>query len=124
VTTMEKVEIDPVILELCKKVTRKRARTVIDHIIAHGSVSTEELQEVHGYDHPPRAIRDVREEGIPLVTRKAISQRTGRAIAMYSFDSPDKIKSGRIGGRKAFSKAFKEALIKKYGERDALTFDM
>ena len=119
---MNRYSIDPRILALCERVTRKRARTVIDHIIAHGFITTEELKETYGYDHPPRAIRDVREEGIPLITDSVIN-KSGRKIGAYRFDSPDNIKNGRIGGRKAFSKAFKEALIKKYDSRDAITGD-
>ena len=61
-------DIDPRILVLCAKVTAKRARTVIDHLLKHGSVTTEELQSIYGYDHPPRAIRDVRECDIPIET--------------------------------------------------------
>ncbi|ASE02761.1 HNH endonuclease [Salmonella enterica subsp. enterica serovar Fluntern] len=118
---MNKHSIDPRILALCGKVTRKRARTVLDHLIEYGFITTEDLQETYGYDHPPRAIRDVREEGIPLETYSTISNRTGRKIAAYRFDNPDKIKNGRIGGRRAFSKAFKEALIERYGSRDAIT---
>lgn len=49
---------------LCATVTAKRPRTVIDHILKHGYVTTEELKEQYGYDHPPRAARDVREQGI------------------------------------------------------------
>ncbi|MGR2856594.1 HNH endonuclease [Erwinia sp. 1181_3] len=94
---------------------------MIDHIIEHGFITTEDLQETYGYDHPPRAIRDVREEGIPLETYSTINNRSGRKIAAYRFDSPDKIKNGRIGGRKSFSKKFKESLIRKYDSRDALT---
>ncbi len=59
----------PRILEMCAAVTAKRARAVIDHILAHGSVSTDDLQDM-GYTHPPRAARDVREQGIPLDTLK------------------------------------------------------
>ena len=55
-------------LDLLHSVTAKRPKTVIDHILAHGCITTQELQEVYGYDHPPRAIRDVREYGIPIVT--------------------------------------------------------
>lgn len=114
-------KIDPRILALCKKVTGKRPRTVIDHIIEHGSITTEELKSVYGYDHPPRAIRDVREAGIPLETFFVTSKETGRQIGAYRFDSPDKIKKGRIEGRKAFSKKFRDALIERYGPRDAIT---
>lgn len=113
--------VDPRILALCEKVTKKRARTVIDHILEHGHITTEDLQDRYGYDHPPRAARDVREEGVPLETFKLVSNRTGRKIAAYRFADPADIKRGRIGGRKAFSKAFKDALIERYGEFDALT---
>lgn len=118
---MDKQTVDPRILALCEKVTKKRPRTVIDHILAHGHITTEELQETYGYDHPPRAARDVREEGVPLETFRIVSNRTGRKIGAYRFADPAKIKRGRIGGRKAFSKAFKEALLERYGEFDALT---
>ena len=114
-------DVDPRILALCEKVTAKRPRTVIDHIIEHGSVTTEELQSLYGYDHPPRAIRDVRECGIPIKTSRVLSTKTGRRIAAYRFDSPDKIVRGRIGGRKAFSKRFRDALIERHGSRDAIT---
>ncbi|UBM11905.1 hypothetical protein [Cupriavidus metallidurans] len=118
---MENKNIDPRILALCEKVTKKRPRTVIDHILEHGHVTTEELQEIYGYDHPPRAARDVREEGVPLETFPIDSNRTGRKIGAYRFADPAQIKQGRIGGRKAFSKAFKDALIERYGEIDTLT---
>ena len=49
-------------------VKNKRARIVIEHILQHGSISTEELKALYGYNHPPRAAKDVRDEGIPLIT--------------------------------------------------------
>ena len=42
-------------LELLESVEAKRPRTVIDHILAHGYVTTEDLKERYGYNHPPRA---------------------------------------------------------------------
>ena len=56
-------------------VTAKRPRTVIEHILAHGYVTTEELRDKYGYNHPPRAARDVREQGIPLETFPIRSRR-------------------------------------------------
>lgn len=114
-------EIDPRILALCEKVTAKRPRTVIDHILQHGHITTEDLQTLYGYDHPPRAARDVRENGVPLETFKITSERTGRKIAAYRFGDPSKIRRGRVGGRKAFSKPFRDALIARYRSRDAIT---
>ena len=78
---MSNHELDPRILALCEKVTAKRPRTVIDHILKHGHITTEELQTLYGYDHPPRAARDVLESGVPLETFKTTSERTGRQIA-------------------------------------------
>jgi hypothetical protein len=117
---MENSAVDPSILELCAKVTAKRARAVIDHILQHGGVSTDELQDM-GYTHPPRAARDVREQGIPLETYKVRSEKSGRMIGAYRFADPATIKGGRIGGRRAFSKAFKEALIERYGSADTIS---
>lgn len=117
---MSNFTVHPQIAALCKKVTAKRARAVIDHILTHGSVSTDELQDM-GYTHGPRAARDVREEGIPLETIKVRSDKSGRMIGAYTFADPSKIKGGRIGGRRAFSKAFKESLVAKYGSADTIT---
>ncbi|MBI3677354.1 MAG: HNH endonuclease [Proteobacteria bacterium] len=113
--------LSPEFLSLCKSVNAKRARTVIDHILKHGVITNEDLSEQYGYDHPPRAIRDVRENGIPLVTHKIKSPKTGRKIGAYTFDDLANVKRGRIGGRKAFSKQFKQLLIDTYGARDAFT---
>lgn len=113
-------QIDPKILALCEKVTAKRPRAVIDRIIEFGFATTEDLQTM-GYDHPPRAARDVRENGVPLETFKVRSDRTGRMIAAYKFADPSQIKSGRIGGRTAFSKQFRNKLLEMYGEKDAIT---
>src|SRR5471030_3213195 len=89
--------------DACVATTAKRARTVIHHILAHGQITTEELSELYNYDHPPRAVRDVRENGIPLETYFVTSPKTGRKIAAYKFADPTKMVAGRVGGRKAFS---------------------
>ncbi|PWB94980.1 HNH endonuclease [Methylosinus sporium] len=114
----------PELVALCKKVTAKRARTVIDHILKHGIITSEDLSDTYGYDHPPRAIRDVRENGIPLLTTLVRSFKTGRQIGAYTFDDISRIKNGRIGGRRAFSKQFKRELIDLYGPRDAITTEV
>jgi len=53
------------ILDIAKTVTGKRSRVVVDHILRHGNITTEDLEN-YGYKHPPGAIRDVREQGLPL----------------------------------------------------------
>lgn len=118
---MARNKVSPEILRLCEKITAKRPRTVIDHIIEFGHVTSEELATIHGYDHPPRAVRDVREHGIPIETFRVNSTDTGRPIAAYRFGDPSQIKRGRIGGRKTFSKKFKEQLVERYESRDAFT---
>lgn len=114
-------EVDPRIRALCEEITAKRPRTVVDHILRHGQITTDELRSIYGYSHPPRAARDVRESGIPLETFSVVSQETGRPIAAYRFGDPEDIKHGRLQGRKAFSKQFRDALISRYESRDAFT---
>lgn len=104
-----------------KSVTAKRARVVIDHILEHGHITTEELKEKYGYGHPPRAAKDVRDEGIPLETF-AVKGRDGRTIAAYHFGDPSAVRRGFLGGRRAFSKAFKAALVEASGSRCQICF--
>ncbi|HLB12215.1 MAG TPA: HNH endonuclease [Dehalococcoidia bacterium] len=97
-------------LERLRAVTSKRPRTVIEHIVTHGFITTEELETLYGYKHPPRAARDVREQGIPLETFR-VKNTEGRTIAAYRFADPAKVRRGGLGGRKIFSKEFKKSLI-------------
>jgi hypothetical protein len=105
----------------CMEVKAKRPRTVIHHILQHGFITTEELSERYGYDHPPRAVRDVRENGIPLETFSVTSTKTGRKIAAYRLMERSEIIGSRVGGRKAFSKQFKGLLVERYGAKSAMT---
>ena len=57
-------------------------RTVIDHLFEFGSINTEELQELYGYTHPPRAIRDVREAGIPIESRRVVHDQICSATSV------------------------------------------
>jgi hypothetical protein len=100
-------------------VTGKRARIVVDHIIKHGSITTDDLKEKYGYDHPPRAIKDVSDQGIPLV-KSIVRKSDGKRMAEYRFGDLDNITAGRVGGRASFPKAFKESLVAAYGSKCAL----
>ncbi len=117
----KKADLPKAFLEKLKTVTAKRAKTVIDHILKHGHITTEELSKKYGYDHPPRAARDVRELGIPLETFR-ITGTHGRKIGAYKFGDPAKIKGGKLGGRKAWPKNFKNQLVEIYGSRCAICF--
>lgn len=97
-------------LRLVKQITNKRARVVIDHIIEHGFITTEELETRYGYNHPPRAARDVREAGIPLETFRIKSKRSNRTIAAYRFGDQTQLQIERIKGRIASPKKFKKQL--------------
>ncbi|WP_148044733.1 HNH endonuclease [Stagnimonas aquatica] len=107
---------DKRILEAAKRVTRKRAKTVIDHIIKHGRITTEELLHTYGYKHAPRAAMDVKDEGIPVIRIKA-KDKDGKEIAAYVFGDPDKVEGHKQGGRKVFSKSFKIKLIESNGAK-------
>jgi len=105
--------------ELQRLVGSKRARIVIEHIAEHGFITTEELERDYGYNHPPRAARDVREAGIPLVTFRVTSS-DGRSIAAYKFGDLATVRKARAGGRKNFSKAFKKDLYEASDGRCAI----
>lgn len=107
----KKVTINPRIKELTKKITGKRAKTVVDYILKHGVITTEDLERL-GYKHPPRAVRDVRENGIPIETVR-VKGLNGKSIAAYTFGDPDRIEEFKLGGRRVFSSAFKMELFKR-----------
>ncbi|MEO5759511.1 MAG: hypothetical protein ABIQ51_21950, partial [Mesorhizobium sp.] len=89
-------------------------------LLDKGSITTDDLNDL-GYNHPPRAVGDVRDAGIPIETGSATSEKSGRRMAVYTFGDPDKIQDGRIGGRSSLPKKFKQALIDKYGAIDCIT---
>jgi len=105
------------ILDKLNNITAKRPKTVIQQILENGYVTTEELKKL-GYEHAPRAARDVRELGIPLETFY-MKDSNGRRIAAYRFgdfsQSDDAIK--KASGRTVLSRSLKKALIEKYGAK-------
>lgn len=103
-------------LSKLNSITDKRPSTVIQHIIKHGYITTEELTNSYGYEHAPRAARDVRERGVNLETYR-VKSSDGRNIAAYRFGNPIFIdnKISKVAGRSALSNALKKALVDKYG---------
>ena len=97
-------------LEHLKRVTGRRSRIVVDHILEHGFITTDELEQIYGYMHPPRAVRDVREQGIPIETYR-IKSSDGRNIAAYRFGNPSEVREGQSGRRITFSRKFKQVLF-------------
>jgi hypothetical protein len=109
-------------IQLCQSVTAKRPKAVINHILQNGFVTTEELKEIYGYNHPPRAARDVREHGIPLETFR-VTGTDGRRIAAYKFGDIRKARFSRFSGRTGLSKQLKSELIKRYGCKCFIYFE-
>lgn len=115
--------VDPKIRELAERVIaegkNKRAIAVLEVLLDKGAISTDDIQAL-GYNHPPRAVGDVRDAGIPLITGSATSQ-TGKRMAVYTFGRPSDVQDGRVGGRSALPRAFKLKLLQRYGAIDCVT---
>src|SRR3989304_5683934 len=107
------------IKRLLASITNKRARVVIQHILKRGFITTEDLEKKYGYNHPPRAARDVREAGIPLETFRVRSS-DGRSIAAYKFGDLSQIREGRLQGRRTFPKKLKDELYEISGGKCAI----
>ena len=103
-------------IEKLNAITDKRPATVIQHILKHGVITTEELKNNYGYEHAPRAARDVRERGVNLITYR-VKGSDGRNIAAYKFGDPVFVedKLSKVGGRTALSQALKKSLVDKHG---------
>lgn len=97
-------------------ITDKRPATVIRHILKYGYITSEELESLYGYKHPPRAIRDVRERGVNIETYRVKSEE-GKTIGAYRFGNPvfSENRVLKTAGRTALSQTLKKALIDKYG---------
>jgi len=116
---VKKPKLPSALVKLCKSVTAKRPKTVIDHILKNGFITTEELKHKYGYNHPPRAVRDVKENGIPIEMFR-VTGGDGRKIAAYRFGDPKKVRFGRQVGRTAFAKDLKQKLVVLQGARCAI----
>ncbi len=106
----------PEFLELLKTIKGKRSKIVIDHILKHGFITTEDLEQLYGYKHPPRAVRDVREQGIPLESF-SVKNRDGLTISAYRFGDPTQARQRQLTGRQPIPKVFKQALIEAHGSK-------
>lgn len=113
---MTQSDIPEDILRLLRQVKGKRARIVIDHILAHGQITTEELETQYGYKHPPRAARDVREQGIPLET-VSVKNAAGQTIAAYRFGDFSQLDKGKLGGRQLIPKTIRQTLLDTHQKR-------
>lgn len=105
-----------------QSVSGKRARFVIDKIMETGSCSTEDLKNA-GYEHAPRAKRDVVEAGIPIIKENG-TDASGRRMAVYKFGDYEEYKQGnsiaKTRGRNNLTDKLKQALISENGNKCAL----
>ena len=115
----KEADLPPEFVAKCKAVTNKRARIVIDHVLKHGSVTTQELKNVYGYDHPPRAKRDVVELGIPMELFW-VKGADGRKIGAYKFGDLAKVRGGKFSGRTVLNKRLRNTLLARDGARCAI----
>lgn len=117
--------IDPKVRELAERVIatkpNSRAAAALAIMLDTGSVSTADLEK--RLRHPPRAIADAKDAGVPIKMTLVTAEREGRKVrmAVYSFGSSSDIQDGRIGGRSILSKAFKQKLLDQYGSRDCIS---
>ncbi len=109
-------------IDLLKSVVAKRAKTVIEHILEYGFITTDDLKNTYGYNHPPRAVRDVKEYGIPIEMFR-VDGTGGRKISAYKFGNFAREKFSRLSGRTSLSKKIKGKLIEKYGSKDFIYGD-
>ncbi len=108
---MKNIYLPKEFLKIANAITNKRAKIVIEHLLKHGYITTEDLEAKYGYNHPPRAARDVRESGLPLETFR-VKDKKGRSIAAYRFGDFTKVQQNKLSGRIIFSKDFKKDLLK------------
>jgi hypothetical protein len=101
------------------KVCSSRAAYVLGEILQHGEISSETIRN-KGFIHGARAVGDVRDNGIPLITLKTKSN-DGRSIARYILGSASEIKRHKFGGRVAFPARLKADLITETGEICAIS---
>ena len=88
-------------------------------MLTKGSVTTDDLNAL-GYNHPPRAIGDVRDAGIPVIM-EMVRTADGKRMARYRLGSAEGIHEDRHRGRSVLPKAFKAELLARYGAADRIT---
>ena len=95
------------LLAAAAKVTTRRGKILVEHILKHGSVSTEDLESIYGLTDAAAAARDVKDAGASFAKATGKGRKTGRQMAIYTFGDPSLIRGDRFQGRKALAKGFK-----------------
>lgn len=111
---MSSPEISPELRTYIESIEAKRPKTMLTHILKYGSITTKELDELYGYQHAPRAARDVEDLGIRLIrTRVTVD---GRSMTKYTLANDTVIGEGKRG-RRRFPKKLKTTLLERDGEQ-------
>ncbi len=92
----------------------KRATTALEILLQRGSVTTAELSDL-GYDHPPRAIGDLKDAGLTVVA--AMVNVEGRRMARYTLLDTQ---GGTEAIRRQLPKQFRDSLFAAYANRCAV----
>lgn len=108
------------IMNYVGKVTKKRAKLVLETILARGFITTEQIREEIKQKHPPRAAQDVKDLGIPLRNYE-FSMPDGTRNSYYTFDLDLPLDERRIGGRSALTKKLRAEMLAHYGRIHAFT---
>lgn len=95
----------------------KRARAALNIMLERGAVTTKVLQEEYGLDHPPRAIRDLKDAGVLVGSRRV--KESGKTISEYFLED---LSAPSQGGapRNPIRKADKDRIIAEFGGKCAV----
>jgi Helix-turn-helix domain len=105
----------PEFIEWARQVaTSKRAKKALEFLLERGSVTTGDLQAI-GYDHPPRAIRDLKDAGF-VITSEMVTVG-GRRMSQYTLS--DSFGAG-FAQRKPIPQVFRNRLFEAHGYRCAV----
>lgn len=107
---MKKKSHPKILLDAIKQVHNKRAKIVLDHIVKYGFITTEDLKNTYGYDHPPRAVKDAKDLGFPI-ERYSVHSKEGRSIAAYRFGDLSQFDGSVSIARRILPKRFKDELL-------------
>ncbi|MEU6023488.1 HNH endonuclease signature motif containing protein [Micromonospora sp. NPDC047134] len=92
-----------------------RAKKAVEQMFSQGFVTTADLKAM-GYDHPPRAIADLKDAGVKVA--KTMVVVGGRQMARYELVPA--IGDAVLIGRRKLPKAFKESLCAQWSYRCAV----
>jgi hypothetical protein len=92
-------------------VTNKRARFVLDFILANGFITADDIQR-QGYREHRRAVMDCRDLGFPIIKTKS----PGGGVGAWSLDPSAELRATKTG-RKNFRKVFRGELLARADHR-------